>query len=336
MQLILAAPGLLAQSSGALARASSLASLVALAPSPRPEPAGLAATLAHALGMPTDSASAPLAALGCGVDAGDDYIAHADPVLLAADRDDVVLVARVDDLAAADADVLATMLDCHFSDDGLRFVVARPDAWFVRHGRVPDLRTTPCDAARSHGIYDYLPRGADAGTWKRWQNEIGMLLHDHAINARRAAAGDSPVTGVWFWGGGRLGDLPTAPKIVAATVSGGPLADIARGIALHGGGGLHALAFGDAPADLVVRGQACGAAAVVVVAPVASDDDVPTLDRRWIGAALHLLARGRIATLTLLADGHGAVAWSATSPSLWQRIAAHARRRAFAVPDPAA
>ena len=56
-----------------------------------------------------------------------------------------------------------------------------------------------------------MPRGADGGTWKRWQNEIGMLLHEHPVNVEREANGNVPVNGVWFWGGGRLADVSRVP-----------------------------------------------------------------------------------------------------------------------------
>jgi hypothetical protein len=55
--------------------------------------------------------------------------------------------------------------------------------------RTPAITTTPFDAARAKGVFPYLPRGADGGVWQRWQNEIGMLLHEHAVNVARKQPG---------------------------------------------------------------------------------------------------------------------------------------------------
>ena len=51
------------------------------------------------------------------------------------------------------------------------------------------MTTTPFDAARLRGIFPFLPQGADAGLWQRWQNEIGMLLHEHPVNEARRGRG---------------------------------------------------------------------------------------------------------------------------------------------------
>ena len=70
MQLILVAPGLLAQSQAALAATSSLASLAQLGATAHLHASGIAAALIDALGAPADTPIAPLAALGASIDAG--------------------------------------------------------------------------------------------------------------------------------------------------------------------------------------------------------------------------------------------------------------------------
>src|SRR6185369_14897195 len=133
--------------------------------------------LLDALGAPNDTPVAPLTALGAGIDVGTDYVLAADPVLLAADRDDLILVQRIDDLGADDSGALETALNRHVASDAWRFATARPDAWFARSPRTPAITTTPFDVARAQGVFPHLPRGVDSGVWQRWQNEIGMLLH---------------------------------------------------------------------------------------------------------------------------------------------------------------
>jgi len=195
---------------------------------------GIAAALLDALEAPAQTPIAPLAALGGDFDAGNDYVIAADPVLLAADRDDLVLVQRVDDLSAAEAATLVALLNRHFDADGLQFAAVHPDAWFARSTRVPAMTTTPFDAARLRGIFPFLPQGADAGLWQRWQNEIGMLLHEHPVNEARQAAGSAPVTGIWFSGGGRLADTNAMPRAIVHAAP-GRIADLARGIAPQDG-----------------------------------------------------------------------------------------------------
>ena len=335
--LILVVPGLLAQPPDALAAAPSLAAIARAASRPRVDARGLASALLTAIGAADETPVAPLAALGAGIDPGDDYIIAADPVLLAADRDDVVLLGRVDDLAADDAATLAALLDRHFAADGLRFVLARPDAWFAQARHAPDLRTTPFDAACRRGIYAHLPHGADAITWRRWQNEIQMLLHEHPVNEAREAHGRAPVTGIWFWGGGRLADAVTLP-VVDVTAAPGRVGDIARGIAQAARG---TLALLDAPDDAervaagASRNPAAGAArpALVVLDTLGQAEDIAALEARWLLPAARLLFTRRIARLELLADGNGIAAhWSATPPTLWHRIAQRAGRAPFRVP----
>jgi hypothetical protein len=335
--LILVVPGLLAQPPDALAAAPSLAAIAHAASHPRVDSRGIASALLAAIGAGGETPVAPLAALGAGVDPGDDYVIAADPVLLAADRDDVVLLARIDDLSADDAATLAALLDRHFAAAGLRFALARPDAWFARAQHAPDLQTTPFDAACRRGMYAHLPRGADAVAWRRWQNEIQMLLHEHPVNEAREAQGRPPVTGIWFWGGGRLADARTLPA-VDVTAASGRIGDIARGVARAGG---RTTAFLDANGDAervvaqTARETAAGQArpALVVVDTIERAADVAALEARWLLPSSRLLSARRINRLELLADGNGIAAhWSAAPPTLWDRIAHRAGRTPFRVP----
>jgi hypothetical protein len=334
--LILVVPGLLAQPPQALAGMPSLATLARQAAPPRLARRGIAAALVSALGARDDTPIAPLAALGAGVAPGADYVSMADPVFLAADRDDVVLVRRVDDLAPEAAAALAALLDRHFADDGLHFLAVRPDAWFVRCASAPEIVTTPLDAALARGIYAHLPRGRDAGTWKRWQNEIEMLLHEHPLNAAREAAGDAPVTGIWFWGGGRLTDVGPLP-VAAVTAATGRIGDVARGIARAGGGTATNLEPSDAAARTVAQAAAADgpspAVAIVVGEAIDREAALADIEERWLAPALALLDRRRIDALDLIADGNGTAAhWRAKRPGWWRRIVAGVQARPFAVP----
>jgi len=340
IELILVVPGLLAMPGTVLAAAPSLATLAQFGPPPDVELRGGAAALLGALGLPAATPVAPLAALGAGVDAGDDYVLCADPVHLEADRDEVVLLQRVDDLSAADATKLAATLDRHFAGDDLRFVPARPDAWFARREQTPDLVTTPFDAAHRRSLFASLPSGADSGTWKRWQNEIEMLLHEHPVNATRDAQGLPAANGIWFWGGGRLSGVDSLP-VVAAVATPGRIGDLARGIAQLGRGTAKPLQQEDNATTSVDRAAAWAKTArasrvfAIAVLPTADGPAaVAALEARWLLPALRRLSRSDFAALKMIADGNGAAAtWVARRPTFRQRVLARARRRPFAVPS---
>lgn len=340
MQLILVAPGLLAQSPETLAAAPSLAALARFAATPKVEPQGVAAAVVGALGLPASAAIAPLMALGAGIDPGDDYLIAADPVFLAADRGDVVLVQRVDDLAPEEATALLATLNRHFEGDELRFVVARADAWFARCARSPDIATAPIDVVLGRGLYPHLPSGVDAGTWRGWQNEIQMLLHEHPINADRQAQGKVPATGVWFWGGGTLPGVGSLPA-VATTAAAGRIGDLARGIARRGRGADVVLAPDDTTSLVTARVAAHSghgdppATALVVCDGVDDVTGFSAFETRWLASALTMLARREISALHVVTDGNGIAArWTASRPSFRQRILARARPKRFTVPLP--
>ena len=333
MQLTLIVPGLLALSGESLAAARSLAVLAHYAAPPRVEPLGIAAALVDALGATRDTPIAPLALLGAGTDPRGDYVLHADPVHLAADRDTVVLLRRIDDLSADEAERLVRKLDRHFAQDDLRFDAVRPDAWFARRTKAPDIATTPPDAALGRSILAHLAQGADAGRWKRWQNEIEMLLHDDEVNVAREGRGAPAVSSVWFWGGGRLADAGALPATVTAAPA-GAIGDLARGIAVHGRGAEASLPADAGIPEALARARALAATHVLVVAAA----DAAPLDRNCVAPALDLLAHAAIDTLRIVADGAGfAASWTARAPGFWQRVAARTRAGRFEVPrDPGA
>ena len=326
--LVLVLPGLLAQPPQALAEMRTLATLARYAGGPHVGTGGIAGALLAALGVDGDTATAPLALLGAGGDPRDDYVLRADPVHLAADRDRGWRVQTIDDLAADDVATLGRTLDRHFAGDDLRFEAIRPDAWFARRTQAARLVTIAPDAMRGRNPMACMPSGPDGGTWKRWQNEIEMLLHDHAVNRAREARGMLPVNAVWFSGGGRLAEVSAPPPtFVLAPQS--RLGDLARGIAHHAG-------TSDANGDLaqaVTRASAAGgketfALAVVPVATGARELEVATL-----APALELLAARRVSAVHLVADGHGAaVHWAAGIPRFWRRLAMRASHRAFEIP----
>ena len=325
--LVLVAPGLLALPSHDVAAMRSLSTLAQYAGAPERGAHGIAAALLASLGADTRTPPAPLAMLGAGGDPRDDYVLRADPVQLLADRDRIVLVQTIDDLSADDANRLVRMLDRHFDPDGLRFEAVRPNAWFARRAQAANVVTTPPDAARGRKLRESMPGGPDGDTWKRWQNEIEMMLHDHPINVAREARGALAISGIWFSGGGRISDVaPLPPLVVAAAPT--RLGDLARGIAASAG---TTSASNDDFEQLMARESGANRD----VSRLAVLADARDLDARWLAPALERLAAQRLAALHLVADGNGTTAtWTARAPRFWRRWVARASRRAFAIPAP--
>jgi hypothetical protein len=325
--LVLVVPGLLAQPPHALASMRSLATLAAYAGRPRAETGGLGHALLAALGIDAAAPVAPLALLGAGADPGDDYVLRADPVHLAADRDSGLRVQTIDDLSAADAEAIVRMLDRHFADDDLRFEAVRPDAWFARRRDAATIATTAPDAVAGRTVAASMPSGPESRIWRRWQNEIEMMLHDHAVNREREARGVLPVNAVWFSGGGRLADVRALPPtFVSAAPS--RLGDLARGIARAAG----TAASNDDVASTVSRAHEAGSDACAIgVMP--GGVDANDLEKRALAPALTVLDARSVAAVHVVGDGNGTVLrWTARRPGLWRRVVVRLSSPTLALP----
>jgi len=314
MHLVLTLPGLLALSADHGMRAPHLAHLVGIAPPPVRELDGLDAMLAAHYGVEhsaeTDWPLAPIRVAAFGIDPGTAYWLAADPVTLVAGRDDVRLTGIVRDLDAYDAATLIRLLNAHFITDGIEFVAARPDAWFVRAQENVQLRTRPLAAVTGRTLRDLLPVGSDAGTWRRWQNEIQMLMHEHPVNVARERDGKAPANSVWFSEGG------TRPAHVATARAVKTFADAGIAIALASHVGRPARAV-PVTFDSVLADSGDADVTIVVLA---ATHDLDTVERAWTSPAWTALLNGKLNAVTLLADGtDSARAWTARRPGPWRR-----------------
>jgi hypothetical protein len=346
MPLVLVAPGLLSSPSGAFEHDPAFARLAGHAGGPRVHPTGIAGAMLQASQWPDGTPVAPLAALGAGTDPGDTWVIVADPVHLDAGAAEVVLTRRVDDLRRDESDALVATLSAHFAIDGLRFVAPRAGAWFVLAAQAPQLTTTDLDAVVGRSLLAHMPRGPDARTWKRWQDEIGMLLHDHPVNAARERERRQSANGVWFWGGGRLA-RGSAQGPVHVSAAAGCAGDIARGMALASHGRVTPWPPppgwpGTAPDRRGVTGKGSGSAAtaIVVTEPIggeSGEDGAAAFARDRLEPALALLEGRSIDALHVVADGNGVAAtWTARPSGPLARLSARLRRQSFRIPRAAA
>jgi hypothetical protein len=325
MPTVLVVPGLLAHAKDALAQ-SPLFEIARLASSPIVERQGIDAALCAACDLSADLPTAPLAALGAGVAPADDVVVHADPMTFVVGHADVVMAGRVDDLTGPEAARIVVELNRHFATDGMQFVAPRSDRWFAHARDLPTLAVPTLDQALGPGLRENLPRGAGAPTWNRWHNEVQMLLHEHPVNLEREARGAAPVNGFWFWGAGRVADLPQASlaKAFATTTREG---DVARGLGIRAG-----VQVADLPSRFDEIAISKSGTTVVALSP----RDAAALDafeRDWLAPAAAALRRGSIDALEVVTDGHGAaVTWRAVRPNAMRRVIARVAGAAFDIP----
>lgn len=195
---------------------------------------------------------APFSLRGDGGEPGADCWMRADPVHLKLHGDRLIL-AEASRLAVTpgEAREFVASLNSHFAGEGLSFVAARPQRWYVRTGNGARVQTTPTSEAAGRSIDALLPRGDDSARWRRVINEAQMLLHEHPGNEAREQDGRPTVNSVWIWGAGHerkpgaaydalWGEDPVALGLAAA--SGGtaqPLPPSGASLLESGRGGTH-------------------------------------------------------------------------------------------------
>jgi hypothetical protein len=337
MPLVLVAPGLLSFPAETFASDRNWPRLAALA-APRAEVRGIGCAMLAAAGWSGETGVAPLAALGAGATPGEMFVLIADPVHFEAGHADVVLTRIIDDLAGDEADALIATLSAHFAVDGLRFIAPRANAWFALSEEPRVAATTPTSALIGKSLIAHLTQGAQAATWRRMQDEAGMLLHEHPVNLAREARGAATVNALWFWGGGRIEIRDSTGASVDALAAPGQAGDIARGMA-HASDGRELpwqsgfAAFGDPLLrDRAARSDATRAT-IVVTEAIRNASDVDEFARAWLAPALDRLERKQIDALDLVADGAGTAAtWHATPPGLLARWRSKLRPPPFRLP----
>ncbi|MBS4097191.1 MAG: hypothetical protein KGZ83_10205 [Sulfuricella sp.] len=255
---------------------------------PPPED-GAEAWLCQAFGVArqTDWPAAPYSLLGEGVDPGNGYWLHADPVHLRLMRNYMILFGGPELTVSADeAQAWCATLERHFSDDGLRFVAPHPLRWYLRLAEGPGPATHPLAAVLGREIRPWLPQGT---RWLKLLNEIQMLLHADPRNTLREEQGLAPVNSVWLWGGGKLQGQPTPP--CTAVYADHPLA---RGLATAAHIPAHPL-----PASAATcLAEAGGDLLIVADGPTAEE-----LENNWLVPLKNALAKGQLERLAIIVPG---------------------------------
>jgi len=315
MRCTLVVPGLLDWPSSALAAAAmqapALSRLVAADASPATEPDGQVATACRVCGIAKqqDWPVAPWLARAAGIITGSAYWLCADPARFIVGASDVRLGGLVTDLDAADADLLLSMLNTHFAADRIRFLAPTPARWLVRADAAPQIVTRPPEAALGAALVPFLAAGADAGRWRRWQNEVQMLLFEHAVNRRREASGLASVDSLWFWGGGTL--VSPAERTNRIFAKDGMVCELGRGAGLA-----------CAPLPSAFSALPAAAAGVVWLDAMAEGGQaqLAAVDKAWIAPAERALHAGVLSEVELVLTGRAfALGFRVARPSRAQR-----------------
>jgi len=110
-------------------------------------------------------------------------------------------------LSEAESRTLMASCQDHFGEEGWLLEYGDARTWYLRLSAATSITTTPLAEAVGSPLFDALPQGSDARLWRRWTNEVQMLLHTHGVNQERQRQGLPIINSLWFWGEGRLPQL---------------------------------------------------------------------------------------------------------------------------------
>lgn len=157
----------------------------------------------------------PVAAVTRQRDAGDASASawlRADPAYVRPDINGARLLAygRALALTREEVDELLHPLRPLFGDAGFPIDAPTTSHWYLRlprEARLPPFNGP--DEALGADLFEHLPEGPEGRRWRALLSEAQVVLHNHPVNAQRAAAGKPPVNSLWFWGGSALPDHVT-------------------------------------------------------------------------------------------------------------------------------
>jgi hypothetical protein len=215
------------------------------------------------------------------------YWLRADPVHLAPDRDQLVLMpSDILEVQHAEVQALAEAFGSIYGAEGWLLEFPRVDRGYLRAPAALDVVAHDPEPFIGGPVLEAMPGGPDGTRLKRLMNEIQMLFHTHPVNTDREEAGRPTINSLWLWGGGRLPPATgMAPQRIVTDLP------LLRGLATWAGRPTVA------PADAaqIDAGDLIGLAA----------DDLPALERDWFGPLLKIMKSDALDTLDIHLEGLG-------------------------------
>jgi hypothetical protein len=259
-----------------------------LARATRREPRHTHACLAALFGLgPAAIQPGPFMRLGGGGRRDDAYWLLADPVHLAPDRDQLVLMpSSVLEVQQEELQALADSFGGVYGAEGWHLEFPRAGQGYLRAPRILDVVTHDPEAFVGGPVLEAMPTGPDGTLLKQLMNETQMLFHTHPVNTLREETSRPAINSLWLWAGGRLPAVTgTAPRRILTDLP------LLRGLA----------AWAEQP--VVAPTAASQVATDDLVGLAAHDLDV--LERDWFGPLFDVVKDGALDTLDIHLEGLG-------------------------------
>ncbi len=141
------------------------------------------------------------------------YFIFAEPVVMKADRDSVVLLESLkpsvsdNSLSLDESKLLIDEINLHFSDEPWQLNITDQGDWYLILDSNHLITTTDIDDVLLNNAQDYMPIGDDARYWRKIINEIEMLFFSSSVNEHRVENNKPAVVSLWLWGGGQIPEL---------------------------------------------------------------------------------------------------------------------------------
>jgi len=194
----------------------------------------------------------------------------------------------------------------YFEESGYTLAYADASTWFLRADEWRGMQTASPDAAAGLDISFFMPEGAAAARFRKLQNEIQMLWHEHPANLERAASGQAAVNAFWPWAAN--GSAASKPTVTASGAQRW-LTALAVGT---GGGVLDAAAAFSGAGDRIVYCDQLSAPAI------AGDwaawiHALNALEHDWFAPALGALKSGAVEQVSVALSGRDTLLHTTTN-----------------------
>lgn len=107
-------------------------------------------------------------------------------------------------LSEADAQKLFTAASEPLNELSTQLIQANPMRWYASDENLGQLQTHSPLCAVGRNIDIWMPKGERARFWRKLQNEIQMIWHDHPVNQERSHNNLLPINSIWLFGQGKM------------------------------------------------------------------------------------------------------------------------------------